>query len=227
MSDSVPLVDAALFGDLPADLPADLLAAFRGVATAALSDNLDRLAGPVGLRPFHRGGPLVGRALTVRVRGGDNLAIHRALERVRPGDVVVVDGGGDGDRALVGGIMKAIAESRGAAGFVIDGAIRDVAEFATSDFPCYARTVTHRGPYKTGPGEIGVPVCVGGWVVNPGDVVVGDADGVVTFAPGRARDLLAAARAQEMREAEVLRLIAQGRYDDRYARASDAPGTPR
>lgn len=203
---------------------AELLDAFHGVSTASLSDNMDRLAGPFGLRPFHRGGRLVGRALTVRVRGGDNLAIHQALERVRPGDVVVVEGGGDEDRALVGGIMKAIAESRGAAGFVIDGAIRDAAEFAGSDFPCYARAVTHRGPYKTGPGEIGVPVSVGGSVVHPGDVVVGDADGVVTFPPERARDLLAAAKAQEAREVEVLSLIAQGRYDGRYAKVPDGPG---
>ncbi|TNC08943.1 RraA family protein [Methylobacterium terricola] len=201
---------------------ADLLDALRGVSTASLSDNMDRLAGPVGLKPFHRGGMLVGRALTVRVRGGDNLAIHQALERVRPGDVVVVDGGGGEDRALVGGIMKAIAESRGAAGFVIDGAIRDAADFAASDFPCYARAVTHRGPYKTGPGEIGVPVSVGGWVIRTGDVVVGDADGVVTFPPDQAGDLLAAAKAQEAREAEVLSLIAQGRYDGRYAQVPDA-----
>ena len=83
---------------------------------------------------------LVGVAFTVRTRPGDNLAIHRALELVGPGDVIVVDGGGDETRALVGEIMKNIAEYRGAAGYVIDGAIRDVASFAASDFPCFART---------------------------------------------------------------------------------------
>ena len=136
----------------------DLIEAFRGAPTSVISDNLARLPGAVGLRPFHRGSKLVGIAFTVRTRPGDNLAIHRALELVGPGDVIVVDGGGDETRALVGEIMKTIAEYRGAAGYVIDGAIRDVAAFAASDFPCFARTAIHRGPYKSGPGEINVPV---------------------------------------------------------------------
>src|SRR6478735_6508597 len=98
--------------------------------TCIISDNLARLPGAVGLRPFHRGGRLVGTAFTVRTRPGDNLAIHQALELVGPGDVIVVDGGGDETRALVGEIMKSIAEYRGAAGYVIDGAIRDAAAIA-------------------------------------------------------------------------------------------------
>ena len=125
---------------------------------SVISDNLDRLPGVVGLQPFHRSGRMAGTALTVRTRAGDNLAVHHALELVKPGDVIVVDGGGDITRALVGEIMKDIALHRGAAGFVIDGAIRDVAAFRASDFPCFARGVIHRGPYKTGPGAINVPV---------------------------------------------------------------------
>ncbi|AWN54429.1 RraA family protein [Methylobacterium sp. 17Sr1-1] len=193
---------------------------FRGVATALISDNLDRLPGLVGLRPFHRAGTLTGIALTVRVRSGDNLAIHQALNLAQPGDVLVVDGGGDTSRALVGDIMKAIAESRGVAGFVIDGAIRDSAAFAVSDFPCYARAAIHRGPYKAGPGAINGPVSVGGWTVRPGDVVVGDADGVVTFPAAIAATLIAAVRAQEEREAEMLRMIGEGRYDGRYGKVA-------
>ena len=108
----------------------ELIEAFRGAPTSVISDNLARLPGAVGLRPFHRGSQLVGIAFTVRTRPGDNLAIHQALELVGPGDVIVVDGGGDETRALVGEIMKNIAEYRGAAGYVIDGAIRDVAAFA-------------------------------------------------------------------------------------------------
>jgi hypothetical protein len=101
------------------------------------------------------------------------------LELVRLGDVVVVDGGGDVPRALVSEIMKAIAQSRGATGFMIDGAIRDSDAFAKDDFPCYARAAIHTGPYKNGPGEIDVPVCIGGMVVQPDDIIVGDGDGVV------------------------------------------------
>jgi RraA family protein len=203
---------------LPHAVDPSTIEAFRSATTPTISDNLDRLPGIVGLRPFHRGGKLVGTALTVRVRAGDNLAIHQALNLVRPGDVVVVDGGGDISRALVGDIMKAIAESRGAAGFVIDGAVRDAGAFATSDFPCYARAAIHRGPYKTGPGAINIPVSIGGWTVNPGDVVVGDEDGVVTFSPAIASSLLEAVRAQEQREAEVLQMIREGRYDGRYGK---------
>lgn len=199
-----------------------VLAAFRDVSTATISDCLDRMPVLAGLRPFHGGGSrLLGTAFTVRVRTGDNLAVHCALEEARRGDVIVIDGGGETGRALVGDIMKAIAESRGVAGFVVDGAVRDTAIFAQADFPCYARAATPRGPFKVGPGALNVPVCVGGWMVNPGDVVVGDADGVVTFPPGIAAALHEAVRAQEAREREVLAQIRSGRYDGRYARPAE------
>ena len=109
----------------------------------------------------------------------------------------MVDGGGDLGQALVGEIMMSRARAMGVSGFVIDGAIRDVAAFQHSDFPCFARGVTHRGPYKFGPGEINVPVAVDGMVVMPGDVVLGDEDGVVTFDRAVAPELLALVRQQE------------------------------
>jgi RraA family protein len=195
-----------------------LIAAFRNASTPLISDNLGRLAGAVDLRPFHRRGRLAGTALTVRTRTGDNLAVHEALGMIRPGDVVVVDAGGDTSRAVVGEIMKAIAEHKGAAGFVIDGAIRDAACFAASDFPCFARAAVHRGPYKNGPGDINVPVSIGGCVIAPGDIVVGDEDGVVAFPQAVAAALLEAVRTQETREAEMLRSIREGRYDGAYGR---------
>ena len=158
-------------------------------------------------------------AFTVKTRPGDNLAIHRALELVGPGDVIVVDGGGDESRALVGEIMKTIAEYRGAAGYVIDGAIRDAAELAASDFPMFARTAIHRGPYKSGPGEINVPVSVGGTVIAPGDIVVGDADGVVSFPQSVAAALLDKVNAQIKREADTLTAIREGRYQGSYGKS--------
>jgi RraA family protein len=197
----------------------DLLEAFRGAPTSIISDNLGRLAGAVGLRPFHRSGRLVGPAFTIKTRPGDNLAIHRALEMVEHGDVIVVDGGGDESRALVGEIMKNIAEYRGAAGYVIDGAVRDVAAFAGSDFPCFARTAIHRGPYKSGPGEINVPVSIGGSVISPGDIVVGDEDGVVSFPAASAPALLEVVRAQIAREEETLKSIREGRYKGAYGKS--------
>ena len=199
--------------------PADIIEGFRNAPTSIISDNLARLPGAVGLKPYHRSGRLIGAAFTVRTRPGDNLAIHRALELVGPGDVIVVDGGGDETRALVGEIMKNIAQWRKAEGYVIDGAIRDVAAFAGDDFPFFARAVIHRGPYKHGPGEINVPVTIGGSVISPGDIVVGDEDGVVSFAAAGAAALLDAVRAQVAREEETLKAIREGRYQGSYGKS--------
>jgi regulator of RNase E activity RraA len=188
--------------ELPSAAPVsdELQKQYANVATSIVSDNLDRLPGAVGLLPFHAGGQLVGTALTVRTRRGDNLAIHAALRIARPGDVIVVDGGGDTSQALIGEIILAHAESIGVAGFVIDGSIRDVAAIRASKLPCYARGVTHRGPYKNGPGAINVDVAIGGLVVHPGDLVVGDEDGVVALSPKVAADILPGIRAQEEKE---------------------------
>ena len=195
-----------------------LIDLFRDAPTAVISDNLDRLAGLDGLRPFHRKGHLVGPARTVRTRAGDNMFIHKMLDLVQPGDVVVVAGEGDVSRALVGEIMKTIAERRGVAGFVIDGAIRDSSAFAASDFPCFARGVNHRGPYKDGPGALDVPVAISGNVVSPGDIVVGDEDGVVTFSAAIAADLATTVRKQLAKEAEIMASIADGTYKGAYAK---------
>lgn len=199
-----------------APVPPAVIEAFRGVAVAIVSDNMNRLHGTRSLRPFHGRGPLAGTAVTVKTRPGDNHALHRVLDLLRPGDVLVVDGAGSLDQALVGEIMMSRAQKLGAAGFVIDGAIRDVGAFARSGFPCFARGVTHRGPYKSGPGEINVPVAVDGLVVMPGDIVIGDEDGVVAFDRIYAGPLLEQVRRQEQREADALRAIAEDRFDNGY-----------
>ena len=196
----------------------ELIEAFRNAPTPIISDNLQRLPGAVGLRPFHKSGTLVGVAFTVKTRPGDNLAIHHALELVGPGDVIVVDGGGDESRALVGEIMKTIAQWRGAEGYVIDGAIRDAAAIAADTYPFFARAAIHRGPYKSGPGEINVPVSIGGLVIAPGDIVVGDDDGIVSFPQSVAATLLDGVKAQIAREAETLTAIRAGRYKGSYGK---------
>lgn len=196
-----------------------IFSAYATTATAIISDNLEREPGAIGVRPFHQcKTTMVGRALTVRTRPGDNLYIHRALGMIEPGDVVVVDGGGDTSRALIGEIMMSIARSRGASGLVLDGAIRDADAIANSDFPVFAKTAIHRGPYKDGPGEINVPVCVGGMMVNPGDIVVGDCDGVVAFSAAIADTLLQAVQQQDEKEQQILLSIANGTYSDAYSK---------
>jgi RraA family protein len=204
----------------PARPAPELVEQFRDVVTAHLSDNMSRMCGTVGLRRYNPRGKLVGTALTVRTRLGDNLMIHKALNHAEPGDVLVVDGAGDISQALVGELMMLYARTRGVVGFVIDGAIRDVAAFANSDFPCYARGETHKGPYKEGPGEIHVPVTIGGLVIHPGDIVVGDEDGVVALSPAIAPEVLAAARKQAEREEKAKADIAARRYDRSWVDAA-------
>jgi regulator of RNase E activity RraA len=139
-----------------------LLKQFQSVATAHISDNLNRMNGMSGdLRPYHKAGKLVGAAVTVLTRPGDNLMVHKAIDMAVPGDVIVVDAGGDVTNSIVGEIILRIAQKKQIAGFVIDGAIRDLGAYASDVFPVYAKGVAHRGPYKDGPGEINVPVSVG------------------------------------------------------------------
>lgn len=190
-----------------------LLLAFERVATTAISDNLSRLPGTVGLRPFHgHGRTMVGRAFTVRTAPGNNSMIHRALELVSPGQVIVVDGGGDVSRALIGEIVARLAARRGVAGLVIDGAVRDVAALALAELPVFAKAACLRGPYKDGPGDLNVAVSIAGMVVNPGDIVVGDADGVVALPWEIGPRILQQALAQQEREAAILESIANGTY---------------
>ena len=206
-------------------VPADVVEGFEGAAVSIVSDNLNRLHGTRALRPVHGKKGLIGTAVTVKTRAGDNLTIHQAYGLLRPGDVLVVDGGGEVEQALVGEIMMTRARELGVAGFVIDGAVRDVACFAEAEFPCYARGVTHRGPYKTGPGEINVPVCIDGMVVTPGDVILGDEDGVVAFSPDVAAELLPLVQAQTAREAEAISDILAGKPSSYMVAATAPKGT--
>ncbi|MGY2236843.1 RraA family protein [Pseudomonas gingeri] len=183
-----------------------LIEAFASVVTPHISDNLGRHIGARGLTRYNRTGKLVGTALTVKTRPGDNLYIYKALMMLKPGHVLVIDGQGDTNNAVIGELIKLYALQRGCVGFVVDGAIRDVVSFENT--PCYARAVVHCGPYKTGPGEINVPVSIGGMVINPGDIVVGDEDGLVAFSRDAAEEVLAKAREHEAHEERVKAEIA-------------------
>jgi len=155
----------------------------REAGASIVGDALGRLGGIAGLRRYDSGQYcLVGHALTVQTRAGDNLAILAAISRAQPSEILVVDGAGCLERALVGDLARCYAIQRGLGGFVIDGAIRDVAAFRGAEtFACFARGASHRGPFKNGPGRIGVPVSIGSQLVSTGDIVVADEDGLVSF----------------------------------------------
>jgi RraA family protein len=199
---------------MPARPAKKLVKALAAMVTPHLSDNMNRMvAGGAALRPMHRGGKLCGPAFTVKVAPGDNLMVHKAIDTAAAGDVIVVDAGGDLTHAIIGDIMSTYAEKRGVAGFVIYGAIRDSAEIGLRRFPVYACGVTHRGPYKNGPGEINTPIALGGMVVHPGDIIVGDADGVVAVPLAHAEEIFALARAQLAKETAMLEAITAGKAD--------------
>lgn len=194
------------------------LDALRGLPSSVIGDVMGgRLVGTTALRPVNRSSiSTCGNAFTVRVRAGDNLLIHKALAMLQAGDVLVVDGEGDISRALVGEIMMTAARVRGAVAFVMDGAIRDVDAFEEQRFPCWARGVSLRGPYKDGPGSINVAVVVGGMLVQPGDVIVGDSDGIVAVPAALATQVAAKAHAKVRDEQATIAAILAGTYSSAW-----------
>ena len=209
--------------------PADLVDAFRQCPVATVGDCLGRTVGAIGLRPYHGDlrTVLCGPALTVRVRPGDTLLIHKAMFMAQPGDIIVVDGAGDLTQALVGGLMRTTAIARQLGGFVLNGAVRDIAEWAEGGMPIFALGHTHRGPSKDGPGEINVPIACAGLAVNPGDLVIGDADGVIAIPAADVAPLLPAVQSHLAKEARLREANQRGAADperiDAMLRARGVP----
>jgi len=202
-------------------VPTHLVEAFKGLPVANISDCMARMtAGGPRLRPMHKSGYLAGPALTVKARPGDNLLIHKALTMAQPGDVIVVDAGGDLTNSLFGEIMMAIAIKNGVVGVVLNGAVRDSEEIGEGHFPIYAAGVTHRGPYKDGPGEINVPIAMDGMLIRPGDLVLGDADGLLCVPYEDAETLLAATHKKMEQEKQMMADIAAGRLDTTWIDAA-------
>jgi len=133
---------------------------------------------------------MAGSAVTVKVRPGDNLMLHKALDMAQEGDVIVVSNGGDRSHSLMGEIMVRHAEFRKLGGIVLDGPVRDIDTIRTLEIPIYATGTTPAGPYKEGPGEINVNITCGGVSLNPGDLVIGDDDGVVIVPRGDLDEVL-------------------------------------
>lgn len=190
-----------------------LIEQFAGLPVANIADNMNRLYCVSAAIKSINGIPLLGCAFTVKTAPGDNLMIHKAMHMAQPGDILAVDGGGYLERALIGGIMVNQSITLKLGGWVLDGAVRDGADMRSLPIPVYARGTVPSGPYKNGPGEINVPVCIGGQAVLPGDILVGDADGIVVIHPEDAPALARAARAQFLREERTVRDVRSGIID--------------
>jgi len=187
-----------------------LASLFKDIPVANIADEMSRMSClDSEIRPYNDR-PLLGVAITVKACANDNLAFHKAIQMSEPGTVIVVDNEGSLSHSLCGEMMYSMARGRGAEGFVIDGAIRDVASLRSMDFSVYARGVQPRGPFKNGPGEVNVPVSVGGIVIHPGDIICGDSDGVVVIRPEDAIETAKAARERFEKEKTALARINGG-----------------
>lgn len=201
----------------------------KDMQEAALTSTLLADAGARHLRaaikPLRAGWSVRGRALTVSVPAGDNLAIHAALAIAQPADVLVVDAQGYAERAVMGGIMCAQAAACGIAGVVIDGAMRDAAELRQGALPVFAAAVSPAGPFKAGGGSVNRPIQCGGVRVEPGDWILGDDDGLVVVGPEQLESMVTAALAKAQAEARRMAAIARGELrpawlDDALAQAT-------
>ena len=190
---------------------ATLVERARQVQAAVLCD----VAGRRGtmdarVRALHPRMTVCGPAFTVEVRPGDNLMFHVALAVAKPGDVIVVDGKGDSTCALVGELMVTQAQAAGLGGFVIDAASRDTASLAEGSFPIFSAGTNPCGPTKGLAGKLSIPISAGGVAVSPGDLVVGDVDGVVVIPSSEVAAVLDAADKKLAQERERLDEISRG-----------------
>jgi RraA family protein len=181
------------------------------MSTSVIGDGMSRLGSMSGaIRALWSGAAVHGPALTVWVRAGDNLKIHQALAIAAPGDVLVVNGQGALSHALFGELMATAAAARGIAGIVVDGAVRDLQALEKAAFPAFGLGSCASGPTKEGTGEVGYPIACGGVVCAPGDLIVGDADGVVVVPRADMASVLEAATAVLESEADARERIARG-----------------
>ncbi len=214
--------------DFPRLAPA-LMAKFLNFPTPDVSDLLNRLyavdpAIKCLTSPQHH---LCGPACTVKLFPGDNLMVHKVLDVAKPGDVVVIDSGRSSGNAVLGDLISTKAKHRKIAGFLVDGLVRDLPDILPLDFPVFARGTTPVGPLHRGPGEINYPIGCGGVVVQPGDLVVADAAGVVVVPREIAEELLQRLQAHEEANAAYLAGVKRGEFSNAWVdRTLNEQGCP-
>ena len=185
----------------------ELVELFRDIPSSNINDEMCRLYCMHDyIHPLNEM-PLLGTAFTVKTAIGDSLFIHEALDLAKPGDVLVIDAGSGNNRSLAGEIMLTLAYKKGLAGVVVDGCLRDLDGIRKLPMAVYAKGITPQGPFKNGPGEINVPVSCGGQVVFPGDILVGDQDGIVVIRPQDAEKIAQAALKRKQGEDKTFELM--------------------
>lgn len=188
-----------------------LLKRLEPFGSPALSDGMEKFnTMDPGIKPVDPNCRILGPAVTLRLRPGDNLMLHKSLGLVRQGDVLVVDTCGCTTNSILGELLATAAFSAGLAGIVIDGGIRDIRELREKAFPVFARFVTPAVGDKDGPGEINYPICCGGVPVHPGDIIAGDENGVVVIPPADAEEIIGRASQKLAYEEKRMEAILQG-----------------
>lgn len=198
---------------------------FSGIPTSILSDVTGNtgITMDSGMNPLSPDVPLAGSALTVNASPGDNLIIHKAITLAEPGDVLVIDGDGYVETAFIGDLMAETCKVQGIRGVVVDGAVRDKSDIRSLEYPVYARGIHPEGPNKANPGSINVPVSCGGVSVTPGDLIVGDGDGIAVLPPDNLDSVLQDAEEKLAGEESTRQEIKDGKmsyhesgYDDLF-----------
>ncbi|NHN60208.1 MULTISPECIES: 4-carboxy-4-hydroxy-2-oxoadipate aldolase/oxaloacetate decarboxylase [Halorussus] len=192
----------------------EIVEAFEEIPSTIVSDVTGNvgLTMDAGIRPAYDEIEMAGTAITVKAAPGDNLIIHKAIMMAEPGDVLVIDCDGYTDTGHIGELMCRSCAANGLAGLVIDGAYRDSREITEMGFPVYGRGVNPQGPLKQDPGSINVTISCGGVSVDPGDIVVGDDDGLAVIPGDGAEKVLELAREKLDAESTTRKEVEEGAY---------------